>query len=1343
MALKQISINNDDLDALSRIAEAEGKFLYNYMNSSSYSAEDHGAIAYQSVVASIINRVASQSWYGSTIQDVINKPTQYQPVLENGGSWRNLPVASSETKQIVSDYLRGFVGGQPSIIGKATHYLNPTVNYANDDWFNWGVQMKPKYVVGSNPFIQNGTLKNNVLTHVFGNADQGVSPQSYEIIFEGRSRIINPDIDDAFLILKRSESGIISPAEWIKLVLKNFNETELMLSPLVIDLNKNGYDLLPKGSVYWDIDNDGFKEASGWVKPSDALLVWDKNANGTVDGQNELFGNNAIFADGFANLKSVDSNGNNIISSTDANWSQLRVWQDLNSDGVSQANELKTLTQAGIKDIRLGSFVVAIDQTVEGNKILLESRVTMTDNTTRKIGDVWFAYDNINSVYDGDYALDVRTLFLPTLRGYGKLPDLHIAMSKDEVLLNRVSALSTLTKADLLSANVDIEGIMKSILYRWAGVENVADGSRGVDMDAKTMAFLEMILDEPFIQTAFENATNPGWRTAPLLTQAFQNAMSEMLTRLLMQTEVGKVLWGEGLAYDLTTDQVNHASKVIFSHTVDRVYLDSDNDSDLLIGNEKNNLIQANGGNDIIKAGAGNDQIYAGSGNDTLIGGIGNDVLQGSDGDDVYVYNRGDGADVISEFQGNDIIQFGSNIAFGDISVKRSGSIGTGGSDLTNLDLFVSGTKVITLNLHFSGSNAGSTGGRVESVTLADGKIIDLTQFKDIVGTTGNDTLKGSDRTWLRDDVIYGGAGNDKINGGAGNDILYGGDGNDTLDGHTGDDRLYGGYGSDKYVYGSGTGRGTDIIRDESGLGDFIVLGADYTTANVTLERVGQYDLSINSQGKRLILIENQFLSGYAVEKLYLGDGKILDLLNIKQTVTGTAGNDTLYGTNTAGGDILYGLDGIDYLYGYDGNDDVYGGAGNDILYGGNGDDVLDGELGNDQLYGGAGDDRFVYSGGLDRIGDNGGSNDRIVISALASGNVAYTLVDLRVERSPNSQSDLDVFLKGSKILTIEQQFSVDSGIEFIQFSNGQSYDLRTALYPVIGDNNSNYLQGISQGGNPNDVIVGNGGDDYLYGYGGNDTLTGGLGNDYINGGIGNDTIIWKTGDGIDRLSDEGGIDNVVINGAFSASNVTYSRNNGDLDILLKGAKSLILDNHFYSSNSIETLTFDDGSVFSIKDIRFVTNGTTGNDSLYGSDAQDQINGNAGNDWIFGAGGNDIIKGGAGNDELYGQAGADRFVFDKAHGNALDTIYDFRRSEGDQLDLSDILDAYDPLTHAISDFIRITERDSNSYIDIDVNGGGNSFVNTAKLWFVTDLTTGSTATLAELNNLVATNVLIA
>lgn len=203
--------------------------------------------------------------------------------------------------------------------------------------------------------------------------------------------------------------------------------------PLVLDLGVTGIALSAlnsPGSVYWDHNKDGFREASGWVGNVDGLLARDVNGNGVIDNSGELFGNTTGvgFDNGFAALAALDSNGDNKITSADAQWGSLRVWVDANSDGVSQASELKTLSSLGITSINTG--YTNVSYTLSGNQVLQESTFTM-NGQTRGVIDATFAVDNINSQYAGNYMLDIRSLYFPMQRGYGNLPDLHIAMSLD------------------------------------------------------------------------------------------------------------------------------------------------------------------------------------------------------------------------------------------------------------------------------------------------------------------------------------------------------------------------------------------------------------------------------------------------------------------------------------------------------------------------------------------------------------------------------------------------------------------------------------------------------------------------------------------------------------------------------------------------------------------------------------------------------------------------------------------------------------------------------------------------------------------------------------------------
>lgn len=130
--------------------------------------------------------------------------------------------------------------------------------------------------------------------------------------------------------------------------------------------------------------------------------------------------------------------------------------------------------------------------------------------------------------------------------------------------------------------------------------------------------------------------------------------------------------------------------------------------------------------------------------------------------------------------------------------------------------------------------------------------------------------------------------------------------------------------------------------------------------------------------------------------------------------------------------------------------------------------------------------------------------------------------------------------------------------------------------------------------------------------------------------------------------------------------------------------------------------------------------GDEGNDTIKGRDGNDIMYGGAGDDYLEGGNGSDILYGGAGNDTLKGSSGADTFMFTSL-ADGIDIIQDYGRSVGDKIDISALLDMYDPITHLITDFVQIAVSGSNSILSVDVDGGGNSFVAIATILNVTNI----------------------
>ncbi|CAH1208159.1 hypothetical protein PAECIP111893_02849 [Paenibacillus plantiphilus] len=1093
------------------------------------------------------------------------------------------------------------------------------------------------------------------MTLKFSNSDKieiyGLfSPVIQFIEFMDTNQKVLKKVDLSILIdeIAKSRDSLFGMQFGIGSIAAEFDRASIIapapVDPLILDLDGDGIETTNvNDSPHFDHDGNEFAERSGWVAPDDGLLAMDRNNDGIINDGTELFGDFTPLSDGtraangFAALADLDSNRDGKINAGDARFGELRVWRDLNQDGLSSSDELFTMGQLNIKEISTSN--TAVNRTdAQGNLKRAVGTYAKHDGSVHEVGEYMLVRDEMNS--QAKQILDVPTdiKLLPNVRGYGNVHSLHQAMIRDAELKKLVAAFTQEKSITVRSITLD------NILYRWTGSAKIDPTSRGGLVDARKIAAMERLLGKSFLGTSSNGIPNA--LAADVLHAAYQQLSESIYGKLISQSHLkpltASISYSIGASGAIATnislvmqrlqslfltepdkgrEQISEFVRMLrglgMEANVDMKHLrdtfvgmdaslgwtidsagrytrlgtavnDTVNGSsahDALKGAEGDDIINGLAGDDALYGDQGADKLYGGDGADLLDGGVGNDYMEGGAGNDTYMFRKGDGEDTINE---NGTGSISDTLRLIDITPEEV-TVNRIGNDL---ELLVNGSAdKVTIRNYFQNQSL------VEQIQFADDSIwkyADVYSFSlNLTGTENQDTLTGN----------------------GGNDVLIGLEGNDRLNGNEGDDRLLGGIGFDALNGGAG----------------------------------------------------NDYLDG-------------------------GSGDDTLEGGS--GIDMLIGGSGNDALYGQEGDDSLIGGEGSDVLNGGIGSDLLDGGTGNDQLDGSAGNDVYLFSKGYgqDTIYDydsTAGNVDTLRMTDIASSEAVLS----------RSGDHLIITLADSDDrITLQNYFySHAYRIERFEFADGitwmyadvlnQPIQLLTGitLYGTAADNTltgvsgNDYLEGY--GGN--DSLFGEGGDDRLYGsegndslnggsgndvlYGGSglDTLDGGLGNDTLEGGSGNDTYLFRKGDGQDVIADldgtSGNMDRLRLVDIMP-DEVAISRSGDHLIIAVKGsADRITIQNYYaysyYSSSygyhyRVEQVAFADGTVWTYEDVyRQAMNliGTDGNDTLTGNSGDDSLSGLAGDDTLQGNDGHDQLSGAAGNDALYGGNGND--LLDGGNGN--------------------------------------------------------------------------------------------
>ncbi|MEO8389890.1 putative Ig domain-containing protein [Polaromonas sp.] len=175
--------------------------------------------------------------------------------------------------------------------------------------------------------------------------------------------------------------------QWLKVIAVDLGGDGVTKTALPAIVKQDYDSLLNDGVARFDADNDGFREATEWIAPTEAMLGIDRDGNGLIDTASELFNGISTPFDqrGLASLKYYDSNNDGKIDAADPVYKLLRLWIDLNGDGSAGSMEIYDLQMRhpGVDMVALRARLDAAGQAAMD--ALAGSAVQSIDLTTFKL----------------------------------------------------------------------------------------------------------------------------------------------------------------------------------------------------------------------------------------------------------------------------------------------------------------------------------------------------------------------------------------------------------------------------------------------------------------------------------------------------------------------------------------------------------------------------------------------------------------------------------------------------------------------------------------------------------------------------------------------------------------------------------------------------------------------------------------------------------------------------------------------------------------------------------------------------------------------------------------------
>ncbi|RKG37263.1 calcium-binding protein [Acinetobacter rongchengensis] len=937
--------------------------------------------------------------------------------------------------------------------------------------------------------------------------------------------------------------------------------------PLVIDINndgvintvaENGY----QGALF-DHDNDGFRTATGWVAPGDGLLVRDKNNDGIINNGGELFGDNTLLANGeFAKngieaLADLDSNGDGILDSNDQAFNEIKVWQDLNSDGISTSDELFSLLDVDITSINLSSLT-NVNSEVEGGIVKNQINFTKNDGSSSIIADVNFTNNPLYARND-NIIVSNEVATLPNVIGAGRLATLHQAASSSselELVLRQYQNATT---------RAEQKNLLDKLMLEWAKTDpQYNDNDIGI-MRHENLDWVESSSSTNVIRLT-PNSPLPSYITQPPPAPEVANQQLKNIVKFINAT-LG--IAPTTMLYEIHDSQIDKYTeaynaikenlyKQLLNKTILKPYLDAIDvytDAEYLLYDFTNlaQLINQKYQTSPIQALEDLKDLFLINGRILEFGGWEKGLLLLSEWRDTL------GSSPLYQAKVDKIFN-----EFDSVLLKS-----TSENDLVFIQ--------------------NSVNNLFEALGGDDTLIIKNSSGLIVNGGDG-------------DDVIVSGVGSDYLIGGTGKNsyIFYQGAGNDFIAYNT----L--GFDFDKLVFLNINSTDVEFYKQNQNL--IIKYGV-----NDTVTLIGALDASST---KEVIFKFHDVL--HTLNSLRDVPLPNLNTTDNDLYLNGWNGVDIL--TANSNDNQIYAFDGNDTITGDTGNDRLHGGIGQDTYIFRSGDGVDEIYESDFSIEANTVSFQNVNSADVQSVVFEGndlvikyGATDKLVLKNYINNSQNSSLNLQFADQVSWQNTDLMArvtFEGGDGGDVIEGVLNHRTNI--INSNDGDDIVVGNliAVNIIDGGKGNNQLTG----GNNTDTLQGGSGDDFIYGLGGNDLILGGDGNNTLFGGDGDDVI--TGGDGNDWLQGDAGAD--ILTGGMGDDAYDVDELDTIIENLNEGRDIIFIENNFdLSGTNIESIRLKgDGNFFAVGDENENDlYGNSGNNYLDGKGGGDLLSGGAGDDY--------------------------------------------------------------------------------------------------------------------------------